>query len=534
MQTHTHIAIVELDGRLMARCGESAGRGALDAQGLHALIGEYGYGAWALSDEAMTALLLRCESEPGAFEHPIGERRDAEVAVEVAADAMQAWIAVVPARGGQPPTMASLAQTLAAAGVVHGVQTDALEQACAARQPLRVVAARGTPPCPGEDTRFELLVADTRDRRPKVDEHGLVDFHELGDIPIVHPGQALMRRHPPTPGVPGCDVLGKAIAAAPGRDEPFESALSGAAPSGTDPDLLCALVVGQPVHTDRAVMVESVLRLAEVSLESGNVHFEGTIDVGGDVHPGMTIEASGDIIVGGLVEGATLAAGGSVRVGGGVIANAVVRSGDSFSARFVEHAKVHAATTIAINDTAVHSELQAQREVAVGSKAGRCGRLVGGSTRAMLRVTVPTLGVPAGGLTKVQVGVDPMLDARQLELTASIAQQESDVAKLGQVVRHLESHGDPRGMLERALASRQHALAVLCESRQELAQIESSLGLACDARIEILSGIEGDVDLAFGATLRHLRRPYGPGSFGVGSNGRIEFTPASGAAQAVE
>ena len=78
-------------------------------------------------------------------------------------------------------------------------------------------------------------------------------------------------------------------------------------------------------------------------------------------------------------------------------------------------------------------------------------------------------------------------------------------------------------------------LALLQEAAERAqAQIESRLGLACDARVEILAGIEGDVDLAFGATLRHLRRPYGPGSFGVGSNGRIEFTPASGAAQAVE
>src|SRR6185436_13597582 len=113
------------------------------------------------------------------------------------------------------------------------------------------------------------------------------------------------------------------------------------------PNLLRALHGGQPVHTGNAVTVEKVLSLKNVSMATGNISFDGTVEVAGDVHPGMKLHASGDIVVKGIVEGAQLNAGGSIHVAGGVVAHAVVHAGSSVSARFVENASIHAETTIA-------------------------------------------------------------------------------------------------------------------------------------------------------------------------------------------
>ena len=69
----------------------------------------------------------------------------------------------------------------------------------------------------GEDARFELLVSDARDRSPQVNEHGFIDFRELGEIPVVTADQPLMRRIPATPGQLGCNVRGESIEPQPNK-----------------------------------------------------------------------------------------------------------------------------------------------------------------------------------------------------------------------------------------------------------------------------------------------------------------------------
>ena len=522
------ITFADANSRLLARCAAAGEPALADRDAFGAALRQAGYGDWVLHEEAIAALLLRWAAGEGGFEQTIGERRDASATVEVAADATQAWIDFVPARGGRGLLAGDLEQALLAAGVLYGIRHEALEQTCASPAPVRVVAAVATLPTPGTDTRFEVLVADTRDRRPVVDEQGLVDFHELGAIPIVHPGEPLMRRHPPTPGIDGLDVRGGPLPALAGRDQAFDAEHAGAAVSDDDPELLCATIVGKPVRAERSVSVERVLQLAEVSLATGNIRFDGTLEVRGDVRPGMKVEVSGDLIVSGLAEGAYLTAGASIRVGGGLIAKSVAQAGQSFSARFVEHSKVVAGTTIAIDDSAVHSDLQSLNDVRIGLNSRHCGRLVGGSTCAMMLVVVPKLGAAAGGLTKVQVGLNPELSARQRTLMALFQQRVHEEDRLGKLVRHLKLRAAQRDLLERAQATWEQAMRDLAQAMQELSEVQDQLKLAAHARIEVLSGVEGDVDLAFGLAVRSLRHRCGAGSFALDDEGRIVHTDAAG------
>lgn len=56
-------------------------------------------------------------------------------------------------------------------------------------------------------------------------------------------------------------------------------------------------------------MVEPILRVAEVNMATGNIHYDGTVQVDGEVQHGMLVQASGDIIVSGTVDGGVLEAG---------------------------------------------------------------------------------------------------------------------------------------------------------------------------------------------------------------------------------
>lgn len=527
VQTIEGITLTDRDGALIARCQPTADSPGINPAALQQLVHSAGFGRWALVPDALAALALRWDAGGEAFEIKLAQREDARFSIEVARDGLAAWVNLTAAKGGKSPEVDEVVKVLRAAGVVFGIDQAAVQQACAATVDAHVKVAAANPAVDGEDTQFELLVSDTRVRAPKVDERGLIDYHELGDIPTVKAGQPLMRRRPPTPGTPGTDVRGVPIRPKPGLDEPFDTPFVGVALLDSDANLLLALDAGQPVHTRCGVHVENVLQLKAVNMATGNIHFVGTVEVTGDVSPGMKIEASGDIIVKGMVDNAHLEAGGSVQVSGGVIAHSAVRATHSVSVRFVENSAIQAGTAIAVENMSAHSDLQALNQILVGTTAGARGRLVGGLARATMLVRAPTLGAPAAGLTRVQVGINPALVARHQTLDREIEHEHEEADKLEKIVHHLEVHGDPRHMLEKVKSAWQAELREWGHLLEEKAEFEHQLSLINDARVEVTVGVAGDLDLAFGKTVQQVRRTLGAGAFTRDEHDRLVFTPAS-------
>ena len=515
MSTCPGLSFVETETHLMAVVTPSATRASLDEAVLRELLDEAGYAHWSPAAIDSASLMERYGDPASNCELPLAERCDGAFLIEVASDAMQAWIDVTPANGGQHLDLDAIVLALGEASVTFGIDQSAIKAACSAKSEERFLVASGQAAQNGENARFELLVADARDRAPKLNEHGLIDFRELGAIPTVSADEALMRRHPPTTGSIGRNVRGEVIEPGPGRDEPFADHLVGACVAKDDANLLRAIFAGQPVRCGNGVNVEQVLRLRNINMASGNISFDGTVSIDGEVLPGMKVHATGDIAVGGVVDGAELDAGGDIRVAGGIIAKARVRAAGSVSARFVEGAHVQAGTTILIDDTALQSELQANNQIVVGLKSPQRGRLAGGSARAMLLIKTPILGSPTGGVTSLLLGVNPVLEAEYQALLQRIAKQREEENNLEKLVKHLSTHGDKGSMLERAKNSWQEAIKAWARLLPERDELERQLAHIARAQIDVGVGVVGAVDASFGKKVVRLRKPYDKGCFSV-------------------
>lgn len=498
----------------------------LDRKSLQEELDRLGYGTWRLSDDALNSLVERYNSSTES-ELAIGERQDASFSLEIAPDAMQAWATITPSHGGKAPEPEAIYLALGEAGVTFGIDEAAVGAACRDDAAARVQVAAGLPAVNGDDARFDLLVADARDRTPQVDAKGLIDFREQGAIPTVSAEQQLMRRIPPTPGTAGRNIRGETIAPVPGRNEPFAENLDGAHVAGDDPNLLCAALAGQPVRCGNGVKVESVLQLRGVNMATGNIAFDGTVNIEGEVLPGMKVHASGDVVITGVVDNAVIEAGGDVRIAGGIIAKARVRAGGAVMARFVENAQVHAGTNIVIDDTALQAELQANNQIVVGVKSPQRGRLAGGSVRAMMLIRAPILGSATGGVTQLLIGLNPVLEARYQDLLHKIAKQREDEQNLEKLVKHLSSQPDKAALRERAKNSWQQALQAWAKLLPERDELERQLALVGGARVEVGVGIEGAIDLTFGKKVVRLRRAYGAGSISMAGE-QVEFSDGGG------
>lgn len=448
--------------------------------------------------------------------------------VEVAADGLSARVRLTPGTDGALPSLPEVMAALAAAGVVSGIDEPALAAACQGSGVQELLAAQGVPAKPGVDVQFEVLVEDHRDRSPQVDDLGLVDFRELGNVPIVDTGQALMRRVPPTRAEAGLTVRGEPVDAPAGRDERFPAALQGVALDTADANLLRAARKGLPVRVGNAMTVEPVFRIARVDMASGNIHFDGTVQVDGDVMPGMKVQAGGDVVVKGTVDGGEIEAAGDIRIAGGAIAHARLRAQGSVAARFLESAIVEAAQSIQVEDTVLHSELASGAQITIGK--GPRGRLAGGLASARVGISVPHLGSASVGSTRVRVGFDPALEQRRAELAVRLNTEREQVQKLEQLVQHLVQHGDPKGLLGRVQPSFQQAQQAWAASLQEKVELDQQVQALRHAQVVVGVGLDGDVELGVCHRVCRPDDSFRAGSFTLREDEVIVHTDAHGLA----
>lgn len=525
------ISFNEADSKVLLVSQPTPERTPVDGASLRALLLDRGWGACFIDEAAVVKAASMCNMQTEPFGLQVAQRLDATVSVHCAADDMTALLDITPAYGGQAASVADVMAALAQAEVVYGIDQAAVAKACQAGQCSALVVARGTLPEDGQDASFETLVPDTVEREPKVGEDGLIDYREHGIIPVVAAGTALMRHTPATRGVDGRTVKGRELPAKPGHEAAFASKLDGAEVSRDDPNLLVASVSGQPVRVACGVNVEPILRVKEVNMASGNIHFDGTVHVSGEVVQGMKVQASGDIVVDGIVDGGVLEAGGNIQVAGGVIAHARLTAGAAVNARFAQGVSITAGTLIAIGDAALDCELQSLNQIIIGTNAPERGRLVGGSATAAMLLRTPLLGSNKAGATRVVMGSNPELQTKYTALLKLIEEHKANEANLEKIVKQLKAIGDPKGMLERVKASRQHAVQVWGESLVQKEALEHEMALALGARVEVSVAVEGALDLSFGPKTTHLRREFDAGTFSLDAEGHWQFTGTDGKPQ---
>jgi uncharacterized protein (DUF342 family) len=289
-----------------------------------------------------------------------------------------------------------------------------------------------------------------------------------------------MRRIPATAGENGYDVSGRVLKATPGKNTPFSNLVKGATVDPADANLLCAAISGQPIVGPSGVSIEAVVALPHVDISTGNVDFDGSVNVEGNVGSGMHIRATGDVFIGGSVGAARITAGGKVVVKGGVIGGgeddasaedrAVIRCQGSFQASFLEYAEIESSSEILVDDHSMYSTLAAGAQVIVGRPGSKTGHIRGGTVSAATLVKAVTFGSPVGVKTIVRVGFGEHHRARLIVIEKDIEANEKREADLRKAVAGRHSEKD-----EQALAKVVEQLGGL---REEATQIKAYSTLA--------------------------------------------------------
>lgn len=413
----------------------------------------------------------------------------------------------LPTGGGAQVLPESVIDAAKSHGVVVELDLEAINKTLL-EGGTNVRVGYGRAPVPGIDGHIEILVNNMKKRSPHLDEHGLADFRELGEVVTVKPGAPLMRIVDATAGVPGLTVTGKEIPVKPGKKVSFPPGLEGVIVDPADPHLLVAAISGCPVVTKNGVTVEAIYRVENVDLHTGNITYDGGVHVAGDVHSGMTVKATGDIVVEGTVEDAMLEAGGDVTVKCGIMGSdadddaagkkihATIKCGGSCTVKFAQDAHIFAGNGIFVHETSFQSELAAAHQIIVGDKGSRKGDIIGGIARATMLVSAHNIGSDDHSRTIVIVGSDKDLYERLRECNEKhkVADNKfADVLMLLGSAKKNPGKVSAEAMVE-AEAARVTLLGEIAEHTAESIRIKKEIDLAQQAQVvasmKIFAGAE--------------------------------------------
>jgi len=526
-------------GELSATYTPMAGFPALTLAFLKQAMTDQGLTKLFCQDSVLNGFVRQAENAKEAISQVIAQRRDGEFSLEVADDLMTASLTLVAPYGGRAKSV-EVVNAIRAAGITHGILHEQLRGALSAGFCNKLVIAEGVMPTPAEPARFESLLEEKKEELAEIDEDAVVSYADMGYLLLVSAGDPLMRRIPPVPGADGIDIRGGKVPARPVADVPFAKECVGAEPHPDDPDLLVAMVPGQPAVIKNGVKVNPVIDVENVDLSTGNLTFEGTVKVSGDVMTGMKLHVGGDVIVNGTVEAAEIIAGGNVTVKGGVIGHSEgvtaaagttaiasrISAKGSVQVMFAESAHIEAAEDILVIGNARQCEMLAGNEITVGKGNPRTGQIIGGRVEATHTIRANVIGAPTGNFTRVQVGLDPYLEEK-------IAIKEQEYArKVAELDRTIKQQGyyklnpdkaTPEILFETSEKRKTLAyeVKVLLE---ESSQMKEGMVSAEDARIIVAKAVYEGVELRIGHLAWPVQSDLGGGTAQV-FEGDIRYNP---------
>ena len=291
------------------------------------------------------------------------------------------------------------------AGVKYGVAEDNIAAFLEKRvYDETIILANATKQEEGSDAVIKFYFNTDLTQKPKVNEDGSVDFHNLDMISSVTEGALLAELTPAVQGKPGIDVCGVLLRPVKVKQKVLRVGKN----IRLSEDGLKAYseVNGHATVEGEQIFVSNMYEVpANVDTSTGDINYEGNVLVHGNVIAGYTIQAKGDIIVEGVVEGATLIAGGNIILKRGVqgMDRALLKADGNVISKFIESSRVEAGGYISA-DAILHSNITAKGDITVD---GKKGFITGGMIRSGTNVSAKTIGSAMGTVTCLEVGIEP-------------------------------------------------------------------------------------------------------------------------------
>ena len=457
-------------------------------------------------------------------EIPIELQPFATVVVDISKDRMTATVRFDTKTGPRIPTKEMVMQALEEKGITYGIKEDAIEKGVESLSPF--TAAEGLPPVNGDDAYIDRKFDLSPKGKPVVNEYDKVDYKNLNLFVLTKKNDTLAIRIPQTKGTPGTNLFGDSVPAKNGKPIPMPD---GKNTKVVGENRLISEINGQIVDTGKKISVDSRLIIkGSVGVGTGNIDFDGSVEIGGGVQQGFIVKATGDIEIKGGVSGAEVE-GRNVFISGGITGmnRGKVRAEQDVRAMFAENAQVEAGRDIYISDVALHSTLRAGKRIILEEKHGQ---ITGGVTIAGEEVNAKIVGNQAFVVTRVSVGVDPNLQRQYKLACRNYKEGKKRLQQISQTLNTLGKIDISRLPQERidqinALTRSQFPLAgQLKKDEKAIKELEAKLAEMKHGKVRASDVIYPGTRLSVNSIMKNIYEEYRHCTFAI-NEGEIALGP---------
>jgi hypothetical protein len=356
----------------------------------------------------------------------------------------------------------------------------------------------------GNDAEIIYLFKNEGSAKPKLLEDGRADFYNTNVIDNVKKGQVIIEKKPPTKGVPGLTVKGKAIHAMDGKNKKLPIGKN--IEHSSDGLKAIATIDGMLSTARNRVSVLPIFEVnGDVDFSTGNIEFVGNVIIKGSVKNGFMIKSGGDVHVYGIVEGGSIEAEGNIFVMTGIrgMKKSKINAKGSISTKFIENASIRANLDVTADEAIMHSEVVAGNSVVLTKNKGL---IVGGIVRAAQFIKCKNIGNNLATKTEFEIGVDPSLKDEFMEVSKEYNEIKDNIKKSRQGVRILEEMKERLGelpppkekMLMDLAQSLKNSMIKEEELRQEVVEFSEKLNQLKEAYIEVEETINPGTEVRIG------------------------------------
>ncbi|MCR5179207.1 MAG: FapA family protein [Lachnospiraceae bacterium] len=412
--------------------------------------------------------------------------------------------------------------------ILFGIKKENIENYFKNRQYCtEIVLAEGKAPRDGEDAEVTYHFNTDLHAKPTMNADGTVDYYHLNLINHCKEGDELATLKKEDLGDNGMNIFGdpvkprkvKVLALHPGKNTRISE----------DKLHLFANKTGHAILEGEHVTVSDVMQVENVDLSTGNIEYEGSVEVKGVVADGFEVKCGGNLLVKGIVEGAKVEAGGDVILERGVngMGHGQIKAERNIVTKFIENATITAGGSVT-SESIIHASVSAGTEITV---SGKRGNITGGHLSATEQIEAKTIGSEMGGSTIIEVGVNPRLKEEIKEKEMALANTEKNLNAIEPTIagfseklkKGFKPTPDQVQYLQKLLAMDKALKADREEKNKELDKLHEELLDVKKANVRFTGVAYPGTQIMIGSLSQTLKKEYKYGKF-FSDGGDVRYT----------
>ena len=269
----------------------------------------------------------------------------------------------------------------------------------------------GVPAVGGREPYIYQSFKDTASKAtPEMDDVN-IDIRDMQQRTMVKEGQLIAELRYKKPAKTGLTVYGDVVDALI-NDDMIIHIGEGVQQKGRKFYATCD---GVPVIENESISLnKSLIFNGDVNLRTGNIRFDGPVEIKGAIDNGSIVETTGDLIVHGTIRGAYVKAGGNITVYSGIVTGSQgsIYAGGDIRAEFVENSAITCRGNLIVGKALLNCRVVSNGSIEIRAKDGV---LAGGKIICREKIRAGNLGFKRGASTDLLVGIDWRI-ARRIEI----------------------------------------------------------------------------------------------------------------------